>query len=64
MANGHAETLPQVYARMGGLAYLIIIVACEVGEMLQNGRNGWHENILCRRKRGAGLVYARIFVRH
>lgn len=33
MANCKAETSPQVYARIGGLAYLIIIVAGALGEM-------------------------------
>jgi Domain of unknown function (DUF4386) len=33
MANKIAETSPQVYARIGGLAYLIIIVAGAMGEI-------------------------------
>jgi hypothetical protein len=33
MANSKAETSPQVYARIGGLAYLIIIVAGALGEL-------------------------------
>ena len=33
MANSKAETSPQVYARIGGLAYLIIIVDGALGEM-------------------------------
>jgi len=33
MANKTAETSPQVYARIGGLAYLIIIVAGAMGEI-------------------------------
>ena len=33
MANSKAETSPQIYARIGGLAYLIIIVAGALGEM-------------------------------
>jgi hypothetical protein len=33
MANKTAEISPQVYARIGGLAYLIIIVAGAMGEI-------------------------------
>lgn len=33
MANSKAETSPQIYARIGGIAYLIIIVAGALGEM-------------------------------
>ncbi len=33
MANSKVETSPQVYARIGGLAYLIIIVAGALGEL-------------------------------
>jgi len=33
MANRRFETSPQVYARIGGLAYLIIIVAGAMGEI-------------------------------
>ena len=33
MVNSKAETSPQVYARIGGLAYLIIIVAGAFGEL-------------------------------
>jgi Domain of unknown function (DUF4386) len=33
MANRKAEASPQVYARIGGLAYLIIIIAGAFGEM-------------------------------
>jgi len=33
MLNGKTETSPQVYARIGGLAYLIIIVAGAFGEL-------------------------------
>jgi len=33
MINSKAETSPQVYARAGGLAYLIIIIAGAIGEL-------------------------------
>jgi hypothetical protein len=37
MANRTVETSPQVYARIGGLLYLIIIVAGFIGEMFVRG---------------------------
>jgi hypothetical protein len=37
MASGSAETSPQVYARVGGLLYLIIIAAGIYGELVVRG---------------------------
>ena len=38
MTNRTVETSPQVYARIGGVLYLIIIVLGAVGELFVRGR--------------------------